>query len=132
MSLPMINGLFAADPGNRRRKLVKTADEFDRSIAAGTGEDIHMLKCATYSESVIPPLPTSSISRSFQPPLTEYDEIVACMDIICVTEQSYPPEFGLSSWISVERHGHTTNGRREPTRGAGAAYTGQVEYPVLK
>ncbi len=98
-----------------------------------------MLKCATYSESVIPPLPTSSISRSFQPPLAEYDEIVACMDIICATEQSYPPEFGLSSWISVERHenttrgaGEPTRGAGEPTRGAGTAYTGQAEYPVLK
>lgn len=45
-----------------------------------------MLKCATYCASDIPPLPTSSMSKSFQPPLAEYEEIVACIDMICVTE----------------------------------------------
>lgn len=87
ISLPIMSGLFAADPGIMRsiNGQSKKASKF-KLLIVRKREDVHMLKCATYCASDIPPLPTSSMSKSFQPPLAEYEEIVACIDIICVTE----------------------------------------------
>lgn len=48
--------------------------------------DLHMLKCATYSESVIPPLPTSNISRSFQAPGWAFDTMKEALFIILTIE----------------------------------------------
>src|SRR5208283_5211374 len=56
------------------------------------------LKCARYSVVVIPPLPTSSMSGSFQWPGPEANSMPSCKSRICTTP--WPPHFISTSHLS--------------------------------
>ena len=61
-------------------------------------KNLHMLKCVTYSASVIAPFPISSISRSFQAPGCAFEVMKEALFMIFVTEQWKPgsPQFHAS------------------------------------
>src|ERR1700678_2801429 len=71
------------------------------SLPASSGAEkiAHMLKCARYSSLVIPPLPTSSMSGSFQCPGPAYDSRPFMRSRICVTPP--PPQAFLQSQQSL-------------------------------
>src|SRR6478672_3841886 len=84
-----------------------------RSLPAirGAAKIAHKLKCERYSVSVIPPLPTSSISGSFQCPGPAYDSKPTCSStMLSMPLEQQPPSghFCLPShrsWMSpVVRH----------------------------
>src|ERR1700749_4041982 len=84
-----------------------------RSLPAinGAASIAHRLKCERYSVSLILPLPTSSMSGSFQCPGPAYDPIPTCSSRIASTPFEQQPPFGhfslpplRSLMSSVVRH----------------------------
>ena len=66
----------------------------------------HIVKCNLYSSSLMPEFPTSSASRSFQPPGRPLSTIEATLSKMFMSRQWNP-----ASLQSLVVHGHRGSGR---------------------